>query len=337
MNLSNREWKYFHLTGDNGIFDIDNCKCSNASKLLEDGNDIQYIGAKKSSNGLMRTVKYNDQLVTKGNCIVLICDGQGSVGYTNYMEFDFIGSTTLSVGYNDNLNRYNAMFLVTILDLERYRYSYGRKYRSNLSKVKIKLPATKEGKPDWDFMTNYIKSRRYKKLKTKNTSLNVSIDVKGWGKFRLEDLFDQIYRGETNVKADLKIVDYSDENSMALVTRTAENNGIDCYVDIRDVNRVEKGNALTIGDTTATIFYQPNRFVTGDHMVVCRAKWLNQYTGLFVKTILDQENYRYNYGRAFKTEIIKETYIKLPIKEDGTPDWLLMEEIIKSYSYGDRL
>lgn len=124
---------------------------------------------------------------------------------------------------------------------------------------------------------------------------------------------------------------------MALVTRTAENNGIDCYVDIREVNRVEKGNALTIGDTTATIFYQPNRFVTGDHMVVCRAKWLNQYTGLFVKTILDQENYRYNYGRAFKTEIIKETYIKLPIKEDGTPDWLLMEEIIKSYSYGDRL
>ena len=43
----------------------------------------------------------------------------------NYRKDDFIGSTTLSVGRNPLLNKYNALFLVTVLDLERYRYSFG--------------------------------------------------------------------------------------------------------------------------------------------------------------------------------------------------------------------
>lgn len=154
-------WRWFNIGGDNGIFEIENCKCSNASKLLESGVDIEYIGAKKTENGVMCMVKRVDSLVTKGNCIIFICDGQGSVGYTNYIDHDFIGSTTLSVGRNPNLNIYNALFIVTILDRERYRYSFGRKYKNNLHKARIKLPVDSDGNPDWQFMENYIKSLPY--------------------------------------------------------------------------------------------------------------------------------------------------------------------------------
>ena len=106
----------------------------------------------------MSFVKYNSSLVTRGNCIIFICDGQGSVGYANYIDHDFIGSTTLSVGYNDNLNPQIGLFIVTVLDLERYRYSFGRKYKTNLSKAVIKLPSTSDGEPDWKYMENFIKS-----------------------------------------------------------------------------------------------------------------------------------------------------------------------------------
>jgi hypothetical protein len=82
------------------------------------------------------------------------------VGYTNYIEKDFIGSTTLSVGRNPKLNSFNALFLVTVLDRERYRYSFGRKYKTNLSKAKVLLPA-KNNMPDWDYMEEYIKSLPY--------------------------------------------------------------------------------------------------------------------------------------------------------------------------------
>jgi len=153
-------WSYFQLSGDDGIFKIEPCKCSNAGQLLEDGDDIAYIGAKKDDNGVMRRVKFNEELTTKGNCIIFICDGQGSVGYTNYVEEDFIGSTTLSVGRNEKLNRYNALFLVAVLDRERYRYCFGRKYKTNLSKVKILLPS-KNNAPDWGFMEMYMKSLPY--------------------------------------------------------------------------------------------------------------------------------------------------------------------------------
>ena len=110
----------------------------------------------------MERVKLVPELISKGNCILFIGDGQGSVGYTTYQPLDFIGSTTLSCGYNENLNQYNGLFLVSVLDLERFRYSFGRKYgKEQMLKSKIKLPVDKKGNPDWQFMEDYIKSLPY--------------------------------------------------------------------------------------------------------------------------------------------------------------------------------
>jgi len=157
--LDTQEWKEFKLSD---VFtNIENCKCSSAEELLEDGTDLFYIGAKKTDNGVMRLVKKRNELLSRGNGIIFICDGQGSVGYSLYIDNDFIGSTTLSVGYNEKLNKYNAMFIVTVSDLERFKYSFGRKRKSTLNESKIKLPATSDGCLDWQFMENYIKSLPY--------------------------------------------------------------------------------------------------------------------------------------------------------------------------------
>nr|WP_253308030.1 N-6 DNA methylase [Rickettsia endosymbiont of Ceutorhynchus assimilis] len=158
--LNTENWLFFEI---NNLFSkIEKAKCKNASLLLTDGDDIFYIGAKKKDNGVMNRVKFVKELLSIGNAIVFIGDGQGSVGHTLYQPTDFIGSTTLTIGYSENLNKYNAMFIVTVLDLERYRYSFGKKYGKNIiSKARIKLPATPQGKPDWEFMENYIKSLPY--------------------------------------------------------------------------------------------------------------------------------------------------------------------------------
>lgn len=174
------EWKEFYISRtptQSGLFDIENCKCGSAGNL-DDGNDINYIGAKKNDNGVMRKVAREESLVSKGNGIMFICDGEGSVGYTNYMDEDFIGSTTTSIGYDKALNPYVALFLVSILDKEKFKYSYGRKYRAHINEVMIRLPIqknieglpiidnskkySKEGYlPDWTFMENYIKALPY--------------------------------------------------------------------------------------------------------------------------------------------------------------------------------
>ena len=168
QNLDIDNWRWFRV---GNLFQLQKCKCSNATLLLENGNDIAYVGAKKNDNGIMNYVKRVDKLVTSGNCIVFIGDGQGSVGYCTYQPKDFIGSTTLIAGYRNNLNPYIANFLIAVLDIERYRYSFGRKYKKEvIENSKIKLPAIKkvvDGKevvePDWKFMEDYIKSLPYSK------------------------------------------------------------------------------------------------------------------------------------------------------------------------------
>jgi hypothetical protein len=157
LPLDVSKWGQFLLSD---IFTFEHCKCSNAGELIN-GDDVYYIGAKKNDNGIMKKAAYNSDFVTKGNCIVFICNGQGSVGYTNYMNIDFIGTTSLVVGYNKNLNKYNGLFFVTVLDLERPKYCFGRKQYKYLSETIIKLPIDKNGEPDWIFMENYMKALPY--------------------------------------------------------------------------------------------------------------------------------------------------------------------------------
>ena len=80
MKLNVATWKYFQLSE---IFTtIEPGKVSQAYQL-EEGNDIPYLGAKKEDNGVMSWCASNPDLTSKGNCVILICDGQGSVGYAN--------------------------------------------------------------------------------------------------------------------------------------------------------------------------------------------------------------------------------------------------------------
>ncbi len=158
INLDINNWKLFKISE---IFtSIENGKVFDTS-ILEEGNDIYYIGAKKENNGVIKRCKLNSKLVSKGNCIAFICDGQGSVGYNNYIPYDFIGTINLSLGYSKYLNQYIGLFLVTILDKERFRFSFGRKRKPTLRETLIKLPATSNNNPDWQFMEDYIKSLPY--------------------------------------------------------------------------------------------------------------------------------------------------------------------------------
>ncbi|EKT4510806.1 restriction endonuclease subunit S [Flavobacterium psychrophilum] len=154
-------WKTFEL---GSIFTIENCKCSNIS-LLKNGT-IPYIGATNRNNGVLKFVDADRKLITKGNCIAFICDGEGSVGYSIYKNEDFVGSTTVKVGRNKHLNKYNAFFITTIADTVRSKYNFGfKRNETHLKKERVLLPTTSNGEPDFEYMENYVKLLKYKKLK----------------------------------------------------------------------------------------------------------------------------------------------------------------------------
>lgn len=67
------------------------------------------------------------------------------------------------------------MFLITLINLERYRWAYGRKWRPiRMPKSTIKLPADSNGSPDWIFMEDYIKSLPYSGDLTAESGNNAS-------------------------------------------------------------------------------------------------------------------------------------------------------------------
>lgn len=175
MLLIPSEWKEFKI---GRLFKVLKNGKNKSSSDLVDGNEISYIGAKREENGFMKHTKKDTDLISKGNCIVFICNGEGSVGYANYMKEDFIGTGDIVTGYNPNLNSKNGIFIATIASQERPRYSFGRKWKTTLKETIIKLPALKneigefiidsENKysdngfiPDWKYMEDYIESLPY--------------------------------------------------------------------------------------------------------------------------------------------------------------------------------
>ena len=181
---------------------------------------------------------------------------------------------------------------------------------------------------------------RYKPLTTSNIDKQGK-HFEGWHEFRFGDLISNIYKAKAINKDELTISD-NETDSIRYITRTNVDNGCELIASLVEVSQenIEDGNAITIGDTTATCFYQEEQFITGDHMVVVRAGWLNKYTGMFIVSLLTREQYKFSYGRAYLMDRIKDTMLKLPAIQENNkfvPDWAWMEKYIKSIPYGDRL
>ena len=152
-SVSTEGWKEFRVEDLFDRFEVGKAH----SGMLEEGDDCLYLGAKKDDNCVMQRCVRNPDLVQPGNCIVFICNGEGSVGYANYMDREFIATTDLVMGYSQNLNQYNGLFIATILDRERPKYSFGRKWKTHLRDTIIRLPQTSSGKPDWEAMERMVK------------------------------------------------------------------------------------------------------------------------------------------------------------------------------------
>jgi hypothetical protein len=349
MDLITEKWQEFKIKD---IFDVELAKGD--IKLGEvNSGDIPLVSSGESNNGI---VGYIDSLG----------DGKSEMFPSNRITIDMFGNAfyqnepfyAVSHGRVNilkpkfGLTRNIGLFISAIIKQEQYRFSYGRAvYSSVAEEMDIKLPVDLEGNPDWQFMEDYIKSLHHKPITTKRSNeTSLQINTNNWEHFKVENLFSRIYKAKAHTKEEVT----ESAKGMNLVSRTEENNGIDLIVQNENLEGIEKGNCITIGDTTATCFYQKDEFITGDHMVVLRSDWMTQSTGLYIVTLINREKYRYCYGRAYKMDSIKSTLLKLPVKKDEQgiavidtehkyhsegfiPDWQYMEDYINSLPYSDRI
>lgn len=176
FEFNTSKWKCFRY-GD--IFEIENGYYNKKPPETVKG-EIRFVGASEYDNGITSYHSFEDiekyskdgsgdssesisNKIFNGNCISVANNGN-SVASTFYQDIDFSCTHDINVlrlkSYN--LNKYLALFLCALIKKEKYRWSYGRKWRpKRMPESEIKLPIDKTGNPDFEFMENYVKSLPY--------------------------------------------------------------------------------------------------------------------------------------------------------------------------------
>jgi type I restriction enzyme M protein len=152
LNIKN--WNEFDI---NRLFSVEGSKTTSILELEEYGKGkYPYVTTQATNNGVAGFFNYYTE---EGNVLTI---DSAVIGYTAYQPLPFSASDHVEkLMPKFKMNKYIALFLVTILNLEQYRYNYGRKSsQTRIKKLKIKLPA-KNGEPDFEYMENYIKGLPY--------------------------------------------------------------------------------------------------------------------------------------------------------------------------------
>ena len=160
----------------------------------------------------------------------------------------------------------------------------------------------------------------------------LALDISEWEEYDLDTLF-KVEKGKRLTKADM--IDGEDNYLGAI----SNNNGVRQKIS---ASKLWEGNCITVNynGSVGEAFYQAKPFWASDDINILYAKdfWkMNRYIAMFLITVIKANKYRFGYGRKWTMEKMKETVIKLPCQDNGTPDFLYMEKYIKSLPYSDRI
>lgn len=156
-------------------------------------------------------------------------------------------------------------------------------------------------------------------------------NTNGWKYFDLTRLFD------ISASRDELMEFLTPSDKTPYVTSSDGNNGVTAYVEEPASNPAGTITANR-GGSVGYFFYQPVAYkATPVDVRILSPKFrINVYIGLFLKTILQLERYRFNYSRKMGSDRLAQFKIKLPAIKDE-PDWRFMEDYIKSLPYSASL
>lgn len=169
VELETENWSYFSFTD---IFEIKKGKRQTKVHIKDSLQDeektlIPFVAAKEDNNAIREYCRFEPLC----NEPALTVNYNGSVGESFFQERPFYASDDIIIltprKGDDGMRLYSltpqvAMFLTTIIRTEKYRFNYGRKWNlKRFKKDKIKLPTTDEGRPDFEWMTQFVNSLNF--------------------------------------------------------------------------------------------------------------------------------------------------------------------------------
>lgn len=287
--------------------------------------DIRYFSASESNNG--QTDRISNPLFVEKDALIYT-----TFGDCFWIDGVFTASDEISILKNPKMDKNSGLYIACVINQNKYKYAFGRKafYNKYCNEV-ISLPFGSEDEPDWNYMRNYIASLRNKAITTQIKQTENIINTASWKEYKIKEMFIVSVSKDANMQN-------SNKGSIPYVSSTAENNGVSGYVDSVPS---QKGNTLTIArnGSVGSTFYQAISYCSSpDDVRVLIPKFkMNVYNAMFIKTIIENEKYKYAYGRKLGTKRIENMIIKLPTTREGLPDIEYMENYIKLLPFSDRI
>lgn len=288
---------------------------------ISKSQDIAFVSRTAQNNGVVAYVEKSDTIQPFPSGWITVALG-GSVMSSFVQSKPFYTAFHIMVleplkemSFNEKL------FYCMCMQNNAYRYSYGR--QANKTLKDIELPDTV---PEW------TKNITISPIKTSISQIGTFlIDASSWKPFLISNLFDISVSNDKNLQN-------SDSGDIPYVASSSENNGVTSFINAQ---ASQKSNTLTIArnGSVGSTFYQAKAYCASpdDVRILTPLFQMNKYSALFIKTVIEKEKYKYAYGRKLGTARIKNLTINLPVCDDGTPDFVFMENFIKSLPYSDRI
>lgn len=168
--LTDLQWRQFKMRE---IFTIESGV--RLTKMDMKKGEIPFIGATENNNGVTQFTSIINESLDRN---VLGVNYNGSVVESFYHPYNAIFSDDvkrLKLKSNPN-NKYVLLFMKTVILKQKVKYAYGYKFNGTRMKEQIiLLPINSEGKPDYDFMEDYMK-RIENKLTKRTTEMQTTLN-----------------------------------------------------------------------------------------------------------------------------------------------------------------
>jgi hypothetical protein len=225
-------------------------------------------------------------------------------------------------------NKYAMQFVLASWQKSIPTLGYSRHW-SAAKKAIFKLPIDTQGKPDWQYMEDYMRnievrvSDSISKLESAQGVENSKIDTSSWGEFVVGSLFDAD-RGKVKSLQTLK------DGNTPVIAAARANQGVAGYYNVQAI--FENKITVSCNGACGSTFYHPYKFnINGDAIVLTELKPMSDNVKQFIACVLDGVLTRkYSYNEKCSADKAKAEIIKLPIDSNGEPDWQYMEEYMKN-------
>lgn len=337
LSIDSVKWEEFFIGGENGLFRINSTKSGiDKNKIIEFGGCIPYITRSSINNGVDMFIgekQREEYEKNNGNVITIGLDTQTVF----YQPNDFFTGQNIQILENKFLNKEIALFLVPLLKIQIQKFSWGSTGATltRLNRTKILLPIDSGGKPNWQFMEDYVKQEQKIQLQKivnyySQRMIECDYDLLNledmeWKEFWLEDIVD-IKSGVRLTKADQK------SGKRPFIGSTDGNNGVTSFVS--NINNSLDNNLLGVNYNGSVVdnFYHPYECVFSDDVKRLHFKdktARNKYCYLFLKQCILKQKSKYTYGYKFKATRMKRQKIILPVDENKNPHWEYMRQFMQ--------